>query len=354
MRLIVLAGYGLASVMLCISAHAAPPTRAQTPAVVEMSAPAVATDATDATSQVIDLDTVVVSGAQPGPGMWKVSKGEHVLWILGTLSPLPKNVQWLSGDVEKTIAQSQEIIASPGIEVNSGIGMFRTLLLVPSMFKARKNPGGKTLQDVVPADLYARWSVLKARYIGGDRGIEHWRPIFAAQELYEKAMRKSGLAQGSIVQPIVKKAARQHKIPVTSVTVALVVKDPKSALKKFNHSALNDTGCFAGTMTRIETDLEGMRARANAWAIGDIQALRALPYRNQYALCMAAVTETGLARELGVTDLSARVAQKWLGAAEAALAKNQVTFATLPISELLKPDGYVEKLRVKGYEVEAP
>lgn len=305
-------------------------------------------------SGIVDLDTVVVSGAQPGPGMWKVSKGEHVLWILGTLTPLPKRMEWLSGDVERTIAQAQEIIAPPTVTMTSGLGMFRTMLLLPSLFKARKNPDGRTLQEVVPPDLYVRWKALKARYVGGDRGIEKWRPIFAAQELYEKAMRKSGLDQKSLVQPVVRRIARRYDIPVTPADVKLVIKDPKSALKEFNRSALDDSECFAGTMARIETDLEGMRARANAWAVGDIEALRALPYENQYAACLAAVTETGLARKLGISDLKERVARAWLEAAEAALAKNQVSFATLPITQLLKPDGYVERLRAKGYVVEAP
>ena len=39
-----------------------------------------------------DLDTMVVSGVQPGPGLWKVRKGEHTLWILGTVSPLPRRM----------------------------------------------------------------------------------------------------------------------------------------------------------------------------------------------------------------------------------------------------------------------
>ena len=30
-----------------------------------------------------DMETVVVSGAQPGPGLWKVYSGEHTLYILG-------------------------------------------------------------------------------------------------------------------------------------------------------------------------------------------------------------------------------------------------------------------------------
>ena len=36
------------------------------------------------------LETVLVSGEQPGPGMWKVSKGDHVLWIVGIQTPVPK------------------------------------------------------------------------------------------------------------------------------------------------------------------------------------------------------------------------------------------------------------------------
>src|SRR5688500_1469285 len=87
---------------------------------------------------VVDLDTIVASGAQPGPGLWKVSKGDHVLWILGTLSPLPKRMQWQSERVERVIASSQEVLASPSVKLDTNVGVFRGLFLLPSLFKARK------------------------------------------------------------------------------------------------------------------------------------------------------------------------------------------------------------------------
>lgn len=36
------------------------------------------------------LAEVLVVGRQPGPGLWRVSKGDHDLWIFATLAPLPK------------------------------------------------------------------------------------------------------------------------------------------------------------------------------------------------------------------------------------------------------------------------
>jgi uncharacterized protein YbaP (TraB family) len=317
----------------------------------EVAAPA---DPMQDASAIVDLDAVVVSGAQPGPGMWQVSKDDHVLYILGTLSPLPRRMEWMSGEVEDTIARSQAVIAPPSVVMSSDVGFFRGLALVPALLRARNNPDGKHLKDMVSPGLYARWQVLKARYMGRDRGVEKRRPILAAQELYEAAMRKSGLTGDDVVGSVVKKAARRADVPVVPVEVKFVVKDPKAALKELNASTLDDTACFAGTMARIETDIDNMRDRANAWAVGDTATLRALPFHNQYVDCADAITETGLARRLGIDDLLGRADKAWIEAAETALAKNAVTFATLPVTQLLSESGYVAQLRAKGYVVVAP
>ncbi|KRA15390.1 TraB/GumN family protein [Lysobacter sp. Root604] len=327
---------------LALSLALASPAYAQTPPL----APAQET--------IRDIDTVVVSGVQPGPGMWKVSRGEHVLWILGTLSPVPKNMQWLSRDVEATIAQSQEVLEPPSVSIGTDLGMFRSMLLIPSALKARRNPDDKTLRDVVPADLYARWLPLKARYIGSDRGVEKWRPVFAAQELYEAAMRRSDLSLKGIVWPMVERSAKQHEVKITPSKIEMKIKDPKAVLKDFAHTTLSDTDCFAKTLSRIEGDIETMRARANAWAIGDIEALRALPQGDQYEVCLRAVTASGVAQRLGFGDLRERVIQAWLANADRALLNNRVSFASLPVAELFKPDGYLARLQARGYTVEAP
>lgn len=303
-----------------------------------------------------ELPTVVVSGEQPGPGLWRVTSGDHVLWILGTLSPLPKNMHWRSREVEDAIASAQAVLDPPRIKVDANIGFFGKLRLLPTLVGVRDNPNHATLQQVVPPDLYTRWIALKTKYFGAGRGrnIETWRPIFAAIELWNEAIRKTGLTRSDITGDVVRDAAKRAKVETVAPEYTVQVEDPRAAVKEFKQGAMDDLDCFRKTLDRIDGDLDAMAGRANAWATGDIDALRTLPDSDQREACIAAVTGTDLARERGIADLPGRMQNAWLDAASAALAKNQVTFARLPIGDLLAKDGYLAKLKARGYVVESP
>ena len=69
--------------------------------------------ATSANETIRDMSPVTVAGVQPGPGMWKVHGPDgHVLWVLGTVSPLPAGLQWKSADVEAVIANADVVLIS--------------------------------------------------------------------------------------------------------------------------------------------------------------------------------------------------------------------------------------------------
>ena len=303
---------------------------------------------------VLELETMVVTGAQPGPGMWKVTKGDHGLWVLGTLSPLPSGISWKSDEVRSVLEQAEQVLGSPGLVVDADIGVFKGLMLLPSALKAGKNPEGKTLKDVLPADVYARWAALKSRYFGKDKGIEKKRPILVANELYAKANRKAGLGQKPVITPVINEVLELRKMKITPTTLKITIDDPKAAIKDFTREGVNDLECFRTALDRVEKDLPIMINRANAWSVGDLDALRALPAENQENACMSAFTSGEFARKRGMSDVQAQVRAQWLKTTEEALQKNRVTFATLPIAELLKPDGYLSYLQAKGYQVEAP
>lgn len=312
------------------------------------------TPAPASSTPITDLNPVAVSGVQPGPGLWKVSHGEHVLWVLGMMPVMPEHVQWRSQEVADAIAASQELIEPPGVKLTADVGFFGKLLLLPSAYSARKNEDGRTLEQVLPPALYARWQTLKAAYVGNDRGIERWRPFFAAMELRKQALKRQGLSKSSAIQRTVDALAVQHQVKQTRTDYTLKIEHPRDAIKAFRAGAPGDITCFARTLDSVEHDLPTTTARANAWAVGDVAALRAMPDSDYLEACVAALSNADFARQLGISDLPARVDAGWLAAAHHALATDKQSFALLPMSALLAPDGLLAKLQKEGYTVLAP
>jgi hypothetical protein len=302
------------------------------------------------------LDEVLVAGEQAGPGLWKVTRasadGDHVLWILGRYGPLPKDMKWRSKELEYAIAGSQELLAEP--EVDPEVGVFSGIALLPSLIGLRHNPDDKSLEEVVPAELYLRWLPLKSRYIGRDDKVERWRPLFAAGELYREAIDEAGLERSTAVWKSVRKLARRHGLRITTPQVDVKVEQARAAVKQFKREPLDDVECFAKTIELLESDLDLMRERANAWAIGDVEALRRSWPRALGSACIGAIMGAGIVQERGYGDMLERVKVAWLAEAERALRENPSTVAVLWLSEILDADGYVAALRDRGYGVEDP
>lgn len=316
--------------------------------------PVPAPSAESASAGIVDLAPVTVSIAQ-GPGLWRVSRDGHVLWILGTLAPLPKRAEWSSIEIERVVIQAQELIQAPGYEITPKIGWLGKLTLLPAAMEARKNPGGAMLRDLVPAADYARWQALKARHLGSDAGVEAYRPIFAAGTLYREAIDDAGLTYKNPVQAAVSRLARKHGVRTTAPTVAIEVRKPKLALRAFRRQAIDDADCFAKTLDRIEHGLGAMRELADAWSVGDLPAMRALAGASaQYEACAGALDGAAVARELGLDNLRARKQAAWLAEVERALSDNRVTLALLPVGDLLEPRGPLAVLRTRGYLIEDP
>ena len=313
-----------------------------------------APDAPASLPGVTNLAAVAVSGVQPGPGLWKVSKGKHVMLVLGVISPLPQRMQWRSAEVETAIAGAQQVLQLPDVRLKADVGFFGKLFLLPSAYSARKNDDGQTLQQVLPPPVYARWQVLKQKYIGNDRGIERWRPIFASQELYKKALKANQLSRSGGVQGNIDALAKKYAVTETATDYPVVIEHPRDAIKAFKASGLDDIACFGRTLDAVEQDMPAMTVRANAWASGDLDALRKLPDSDRRGTCVSAITDAEFARKLGLSDVPARMEANWLTVARASLAQNAQTFALLPIRELLSPTGYLSRLKAEGYRVAAP
>lgn len=300
------------------------------------------------------LDTVVVSGIQPGPGLWRVEKDGRVMWVLGTVAPLPKRMEWNSAEVEAKVAAAGVVLMPPTVTVNAKGAMFGGLFLVPSMLKARNNPDKERLADVLPPADYARWQGLKKKYLPRNDAVEKRRPFLAAMELREEAFDQQDLSWRDIVGRVVKRAAEKTDVPIERPNVLLTVENPKAAIKEFASGAVDDLACFRRTLDQVENDLGTLATRANAWAQGEMAMLRDLTYTDNAQACTDALLGTGLAKRSGFSDLPARVQAEWMAAAEKALATHAQSFAVLPMARVVGASGYLVALEKRGYTVLAP
>ncbi|MBW8368293.1 MAG: TraB/GumN family protein [Arenimonas sp.] len=325
---------------------------AQAPAQPDTVAPSA--DAPDGDPLLQVLDTVVVSGLQPGPGLWRVSKDGRVMWVLGTLLPLPKRMEWNSAEVEAKVAASGVLVMPPRTSVSVGGSMFGAMFLVPSLLKARNNPGKERLQEVLPPADYARWQGLKARYLPRDGAVEKRRPLLAAMELRDKAFDREDLSLRNIVSRVVTRAAEKADVPIEQPSVGVELEDPKGTLKELASNPLQDLDCFRRTMDQVENDLGTLATRANAWAQGEVAMLRDLTYTDNAQACSEAVLQSALAQRKGMSDLPAQAQAAWMAAAEKALATHAQSFAVLPMARVVGPSGYLAALEQRGYRVQAP
>lgn len=300
------------------------------------------------------LEAVTVSGVQPGPGLWRATRNGHTLLILGTLSPLPGNITWKTDEIDDALAHAGALILPPHTEIKPNVGFFGKLLLLPSLIGVRNSPDGRTLQETVPPDVYARWLAVKAKYIGDERKVERYRPIFAAVELYKQAVKKSGLRKSGYISDAVVDMAKKHGVKQVPVDYTLLVNDPRAAVKEFKRSTLDDVSCFTQSVDNIEPQLAAMKERANAWAMGDVASLVDERRAKQISTCLDAATDSGVAQKIGLTDVPAQVRTRWLATVDAQVNQNEQTVAIVPLDDLLGSQGYLSALAAKGFKVESP
>jgi uncharacterized protein YbaP (TraB family) len=330
-RTVAIAGL-LAARGLLAAAGAQPPAQENAPAAPAAEAP---------------VAEVVVEGRHAGPRMWTVRSGDHVLWILGTVTPLPKKMIWQPDAVQTVLQQSQEVVpAWPAYGI--GANPFTALRVYIEWRRLQKPPDHLPLQKTLPPALYARVEALEARYDPRDPTLEKLRPMLAAERLMTRVLDANGLALHNEVQQTVLRLAREQGVRVRQDK--LRIDDPVHVLKDVSTAPLSgEIACMDAVVTRLETDLGPMRERARAWALGDVQQLRQLPHTDERTACVAAVSTSDRVR-----GLIQRAQDDWLLVVEDSLARNRGTLALQSMDRLLGDNGPLAALKARGYAVEGP
>ena len=294
------------------------------------------------------FEEVVVSGERPGPPLWKVRHGDNTLYILATVSPTPMNLQWRSREVEAVLDRATAFVDTTAVQVGADIkkiGFFKAMGAFLEFQRLRNNPDDKRLEDVLPADLNARFMALKARYAPKDRSMLKRRPALAAEDLWRAAVAQNGLNRANGISGTVYQMAHTRKIKRSSISVT--VDDPRAALDEFGRIPVEaEIACMRSVLARFDTDLATARERAVAWAEGDVDVLRTGARRAMRDACLDGFADT---MQVAAKARDAR----WQLLLEA-VENHTVSLAVVDIDALLQPGGFADRLRARGYELDEP
>ena len=303
------------------------------------------------------LESVVVNGNVAGPGFWQVYKDdEHDLWIMGTLSPRPADIKWDATEARRLVGQADLVLWPAGYGVDIESNIFQQAMLGWGYLRAQKNPDGKSLKDVLPAPLYARWQKAKAAYLPGDRGVERQRPLTAAQALLDAAVKRAGMGSAPLIVPAIDDLLKANKTPTLQprFTVHISNAQAKAALAELRTQELDDARCLEATLDAIEQDMPRMVSNANAWANGRVEHMNFAATAKREQLCSDAMMDPQFSARHGLPNIRTSTSTEWLKAAEQALASKQLTVAFLPMEDLVGQGKILDQLRAKGYTVNGP
>ncbi|MFZ9708386.1 MAG: TraB/GumN family protein [Steroidobacteraceae bacterium] len=293
------------------------------------------------------IEEITIVGERAGPGLWKVRNGDNTLYLLGTLSPLPKKLEWRSREVESVLGRAQLLIPARG-DVSADIGPVRAVRLYMQYRRLRDNDNDARLDAVLPPELFARFEALRKKYAPRERSLLERRPVLAAGELWREALSRSGLTARNDINRTVEKLAKARKVPIRRP--ALRVDDPQGTLAEVAEiPRAAEIACMAATLNRLESDLAAARARAQAWSVGDVAALRSPASAEQQDVCWSALQQSPK-----IAALRTQFDEAWFRLALEGLETHPVTLAVVPIDELYKRRGVLERMRERGYRVEEP
>jgi uncharacterized protein YbaP (TraB family) len=288
------------------------------------------------------MEDVVVTGEHTGPGMWHVHRGAAHLWIMGSMSPLPKGITWRSRQLEDVLATTREVVVQKPFD----IGIARVLWLLVTEHSLLMVGGGHRLKDVMAPDLYARFAIQRTKYGEDADKWERFRPLIAAAFLQQAAFHSVGLSTRLDLGAAVRLLAKKHGVRLEELKIA-GIHDVVDALKTMPPAT--EAACVDASLVTVEKDLPRLVERAQAWATGNVERIERLREPPDGDACRAA-----LDMGAGASELIAQVRRTWLDNMDEHLRGGGVTVAVVNMDMLLEKGGLLDELRAKGYEIEAP
>ncbi|HVU20644.1 MAG TPA: TraB/GumN family protein [Rhizomicrobium sp.] len=283
-----------------------------------------------------DIETVVVHAKRRGPVMWRVTKGDSSVVLIGFVGPVPKDLDWNKDGVTEALTGARQLI----LNAQASVGLFEGLWYLTWHSGDVYLPSGTTVESTLPEPLHRRFLAAVAK---SNHEVDHYsslRPPLALLRLEGDVIEAEGLT-GKEPSKSIEKMARH--LGVSAKPVANYEALPMLRALPQMSAAANET-CVKDALDDLDAIAAHADAAADAWAVGDLETLKANWSEQRFQSCIQAVP--------GVSVLFQRAVSDSVAAVNAALARPGKTVMLVSFGALLRKDGILDRLRAGNLQIE--
>jgi len=284
------------------------------------------------------IETVVVTANRAGPLMWRVTKGDSTLVLIGIVGPVPENLPWNSAGVGDALKGARALLLPP----RASVGIVEGLWFLTWHSDAIYLPSETPMESTLPPALRQRFVAIREKLQRDADRYARLRVPLAGLRLEGDFLKANKLTSGEPADTV-EHMARHLDVPTDPVAsyeaLPMVRQLPKL-------SAAANEACMKAALDDIDAIGAHAAAAAEAWAVGDLKGIEANYSEDRFESCVQSMPS--------FAALFARAVNDSVNTATTALARPGKTVMLVSIGTLLRKDGILDRLKALGLTVEAP
>lgn len=283
-------------------------------------------------------ETVVVTARSPGPLLWRAHRGTGEVYILAIVGAMPEGLKWNHTHLEKILDGAKTLYLQPRAEVGLVEGAWFLLTDRSSL----ELPNDEHLEDVLPPSLKERFVRAREKFHRDAGRYEDFLPAFAGFRLFGDFFDDAKLEPREPARTVERLAGRKDvpSHPIATYEALPVIKD----IAKM--SPAQNLTCLKAALDDIDVEDAHQVAAAQAWATGDLDAMKANYSEATLFACLETVPSFATAWKQSAADTARAI--------DAALADGGKSVLLVSLGALLRKDGVLDHLRAEGVTVDDP